>query len=40
MVRRHLFALASTDNHSENGGWAGLPDDDRKNRKTVDKGRR
>ena len=41
MVGRHLMALATADNRSENGGRASLPGDDRRNGQRADEsGRR
>ena len=38
--RLSFWNLASADDSSENGGWAGLPGGDRRNGQRVDDGRR
>ena len=34
----HVLDLASTDEHSENGWWTGLPREDRRNGQRADQG--
>ena len=34
----HVLDLTTTDDHSENGGWAGSPREDRRNGQRVDQG--